>query len=145
MSAVKNGIYQRSTDGGRMPCAASSRPASGGPLLPCRGGLPAPADPTIAGDIKDQIQPGRDGQADRGPADHIQRVVRPQVYPGDRIRVASTNATTAQRRGSTNPSSPAMAKLMMACPETKLSPAGCTPRRIASPTVVPGRSRWTAT
>jgi hypothetical protein len=133
------------TSDGGMPRADDPWPPSGGPLLPCRGGLPAPADPTIAGDIKDQIQHGRDGQADRGPTDHIQRVVRPQIHPGDALQVASTNATTAQRRDSTSPSSPAMAKVvMMACPETKLSPAECTPRRTASGTVVPGRSRCTS-
>jgi hypothetical protein len=68
----------------------------------------------------------------------------PRYTRATAFRIASTNATTAQRRGSTSASSPAMAKVMMACPETKLSPPGCTPRRIASPTVVPGRSRWTS-
>ena len=68
----------------------------------------------------------RDGQADRGPAQHVQRVVRPKYTRATAFRVASTNATTVQRRGSTGASSPAMAKVMMACPETKLSPAGCT-------------------
>jgi hypothetical protein len=37
-----------------------------------------------------------------------------------------------------------MAKVMMACPETKLSPALGTPCRIASGIVVPGRSRSTS-
>ena len=35
----------------------------------------------VTGDVQDHVQNGRDGQADRRPADHIQRVVRPQVHP----------------------------------------------------------------
>jgi hypothetical protein len=103
-----------------------------------------PATLAVTGHIQHQVQRGRDRQADRRPTDHIQRVVRPRYTRATAFRVASTNATTPQRRGSTSASSPAMAKVMMACPETKLSPAGCTPRKTASGTVVPGRSRWTS-
>jgi hypothetical protein len=114
--------------------AGDGRPGERGLVDQRRGPRAAGA---VTGHVQQQIQHGRDGQADRGPTDHIQRVVRPRYTRATAFRIASTNATTAQRRGSTSASSPAMAKVMMACPETKLSPPGCTPRRIASPTVVP--------
>jgi hypothetical protein len=60
--------------------------ASVGPTFPCRGGLPAPAAAAVTGHIQHQVQRSRDRQADRRPAAHIQRVVRPQIHPCDRIQ-----------------------------------------------------------
>jgi hypothetical protein len=125
---------QGTGEGAVAAAAGDGRPGERGLVDQRRGPRAAGA---VTGHVQQQIQHGRDGQADRGPTDHIQRVVRPRYTRATAFRIASTNATTAQRRGSTSASSPAMAKVMMACPETKLSPPGCTPRRIASPTVVP--------
>ena len=118
-------------------------PGSSGPVLPRRGGPLGPATSAVTGDVQHQVQGGHDGQADRGPADHIQRVVCPRYTRATAFRVASTNATTAQRRGSTRASSPAMAKVMMA-PGDKAQPGRCTPCRTASADRGPGRSRWTS-
>jgi integrase len=40
----------------------------------------------VTGHVQHQVQHGRDGQADRGPTDHIQRVVRLQIHSGDRVQ-----------------------------------------------------------
>src|SRR4029453_2720014 len=61
-------------------------PGSSGPVLPRRGGPLGPATSAVTGDVQHQVQGGRDGQADRGPADHIQGVVCPQIHSGDRVQ-----------------------------------------------------------
>jgi uncharacterized protein (TIRG00374 family) len=91
-----------------------------------RVGLAAAA---VVGDVQQQVQRGRDGQADRGPADHVQRVVHPQIHRATALNAARAKATIAQRRGSTNASSLAIAKVIIVWSETTLSPPGCTPAR----------------
>jgi len=87
--------------------------SSGGPILSRRCAPPRRAAPAVTGDVQDH-------QADRRPADHIQRVVRPQVHhPRHPVAYCQHEREDPQRRGST--SSPAIAKVMMACPEVKLS------------------------
>ena len=85
------------------------------------GVLPGRAAPTDMGDVQDHVQYCGDRQADRRPADHIQRVV-PQEHPRHPVARCQHERGDPQRRGSTSSSSPAIEKLMMACPEVKLSP-----------------------
>jgi hypothetical protein len=63
--------------------AGDGRPGERGLVDQRRGPRAAGA---VTGHVQQQIQHGRDGQADRGPTDHIQRVVRPQIHPGDRVQ-----------------------------------------------------------
>ena len=96
--------------------------SSGGPIFPRPGVLPGRAAAAVAGDVQDHVQHSGDGQADRRPADHIQRVVRAQEHPRQPVAGCQHERDHPQRRGNTSTSSPAIAKVMKACPEVKLSP-----------------------